>query len=128
MADADVVITAASFVPAAERQQMTNAWLVPHALVVPVDYATYCAAEVALAADLFLVDHTAQFLANREAGNFDGYPEPMAMLGDALIAGTQRPAGRVLTTHLGAGLADVVFGTAILAAATAQGMGTVLPR
>ncbi len=128
VADADVVITAASFVPAAERQQMTNAWLVPHALVVPVDYATYCAAEVALAADLFLVDHTAQFLANREAGNFDGYPEPMAMLGDALIAGTQRPAGRVLTTHLGAGLADVVFGTAILAAATAQGMGTVLPR
>lgn len=125
---ADLVVTVASFVPAAERQQMTNAWLEPHALVVPVDYATYCAAEVARDADLFLVDHTAQFLANRDMGNFDGYPEPMAMLGDALAAGTPRPAGRVVTTHLGTGLADVVFGTAILAAAAERGLGTILPR
>jgi ornithine cyclodeaminase/alanine dehydrogenase-like protein (mu-crystallin family) len=107
---------------------MTNAWLQPHALVVPVDYATYCHAEVARDAALFLVDHTGQFLANREIGNFDGYPDPAAMLGDALIAGTARPAGRVVTTHLGTGLADVVFGSAILEAATERGLGTVLPR
>src|SRR5947207_1532511 len=42
---ADVVVTAASFGPV--RQVMTNDWLTPHVLVVPVDYATYCAAEVA---------------------------------------------------------------------------------
>ncbi|MEI7742487.1 MAG: hypothetical protein WCK58_01920 [Chloroflexota bacterium] len=128
VAGADVVISAASFMPAAERQQMTSEWLAPHALVVPIDYATYCAAEVARTADLFLVDHTAQFLANRDAGNFDGYPEPMAMIGDALAAGTRRPAGRVLTTHLGTGLADVVFGSAILDTAAALGLGTILPR
>jgi ornithine cyclodeaminase/alanine dehydrogenase len=69
---ADVVVTAASFVPPPERQVMTNAWLAPDALVVPVDYATYCAAEVAREAALFLVDHTGQFLANRDAGQFDG--------------------------------------------------------
>lgn len=125
---ADVVITAASFVAPPERQVMTNGWLAPHALVIPVDYATYCAAEVAREADLFLVDHTAQFLANRDMGNFDGYPDPTAMLGDALAAGTPRPAGRVVTTHLGTGLADVVFGSAILEAAAERGLGTLLPR
>jgi ornithine cyclodeaminase/alanine dehydrogenase-like protein (mu-crystallin family) len=126
--DADVVITAASFVPPPQRQVMTNDWLAPHALVVPVDYATYCAAEVAQQADLFLVDHTSQFLANREAGNFDGYPQPAAMLGDALAAGTRRPAGRVVTTHLGTGLADIVFGSEILARAASMGLGILLPR
>ena len=73
---AGVVVTAASFAPPAERQVMTNDWLEPSALVVPVDYATYCAAAVAREAALFAVDHTAQFLANRDAGNFDGYPDP----------------------------------------------------
>ncbi len=125
---ADVVVTVASFVPPPERQVMTNAWLTPHALVVPVDYATYCAAEVARDADLFLVDHAAQFLANRDAGNFDGYPEPAAMLGEALARGAARPAGRVVTTHLGTGLADVVFGHAILSTAAERGLGTILPR
>ncbi|HYO44907.1 MAG TPA: hypothetical protein VES19_17040, partial [Candidatus Limnocylindrales bacterium] len=125
---ADVVVTVASFVAAADRQVMTNEWLEPHALVVPVDYATYCAADVARDADLFLVDHTTQFLANREIGNFEGYPDPAAMLGEALLAGTPRPAGRVVTTHLGTGLADVVFGSAILQAAAERGLGTLLPR
>ncbi len=52
--DADVVVTAASFGPV--RQVMTADWLTPKALVVPVDYATYCSAEVAGEAALFLVD------------------------------------------------------------------------
>jgi ornithine cyclodeaminase/alanine dehydrogenase-like protein (mu-crystallin family) len=125
---ADVVVTVASFLPPRERQTMTPDWLAPGALVVPVDYATYCSAQVAREADLFLVDHTAQFLANRDIGNFDGYPDPAAMLGEAIAAGSPRPAGRVVTTHLGTGLADVVFGSAILATAVAMGLGTRLAR
>lgn len=128
VARADVVVTAASFAPPAERQVMTNAWLAPHALVVPVDYATMCAAEVAAEAALFVTDHTGQFLANRDAGQFDGYPEPHAMMGAVLAGGGSRPAGRVVATHLGTGLADVVFGAAILAEAERRGIGTVLPR
>ena len=128
VAGADVVVTAASFVAPAERQTMTNDWLTGHALVVPVDYATYCAAEVARDADLFLVDHTPQFLANRDTGNFDGYPDPSAMLGEALAGGTPRPPGRVVISHLGTGLADVVLGSAILATAAELGLGTLLPR
>jgi len=125
---ADVILTAASFGPASERQSMTNEWLAEGATIVPIDYATYCAAEVARDAALFLVDHRDQYLANRDAGNFDGYPEPHAMLGEAILAGTPRPAGRVVVTHLGVGLADVVFADAIVRAAEAGGLGMELPR
>jgi ornithine cyclodeaminase/alanine dehydrogenase len=126
VAGADVVVTAAAFGPV--RQVMTNEWLSPEALVVPVDYATYCAAEVARDAGLFLVDHREQFLANRDAGLFDGYPDPAATIGEAIVRDTARPGGRVVTTHLGVGLADVVFGDAILRAATEKNLGTVLAR
>jgi ornithine cyclodeaminase/alanine dehydrogenase-like protein (mu-crystallin family) len=125
---ADVVVTAASFAPAAERQTMTNDWLAPDALVVAVDYATYVAATVASSAALFLVDQREQFVANREAGAFDGYPDPAATLGESIIAGTARPSsGRVVVSHLGVGLADLVFGDAILRRAEATGLGTILP-
>ena len=128
VATANVVVTVASFTSADRRQPMTNDWLQPDATVVPVDYATYCAAEVARSAALFLVDHRDQFLANREAGNFDGYPDPMAMLGEAILTGTPRPAGRVVVTHLGVGLADLVFANAIVRTATEARRGTTLPR
>ena len=39
--------------------------------------------------------------------------DPEAMIGEAINGGTLRPDGRVLVTHLGAGLADVVFGDAL---------------
>ena len=123
-----MVLTAASFGPAEERQSMTNEWLAPGATVIPIDYATYCAAEVARDAALFLVDHRDQYLANREAGNFDGYPDPAAMIGEAILAGQSRPAGRVVVTHLGVGLADVVFADAIVRAAEERGIGVELPR
>jgi ornithine cyclodeaminase/alanine dehydrogenase-like protein (mu-crystallin family) len=123
---ADIVITAASFGPV--RQVMTNDWLSPDVLVVPVDYATYCAAEVARDAALFLVDERRQFLANRDAGLFDGYPDPTATLGEAILSAMRRPAGRVVVTHLGVGLADVVFGDAIVRRAAELGLGRELPR
>jgi len=125
--DADVIVTAASFGPV--RQVMTGDWLAADALVVPVDYATYLAAEVARDAALFIVDDRGQFLANRDAGLFDGYPDPTATIGEAILAGTQRPAtGRVVATHLGVGLADVVFGAAIVRRAEALGLGALLQR
>jgi ornithine cyclodeaminase/alanine dehydrogenase-like protein (mu-crystallin family) len=123
---ADVVVTAASFGPV--RQVMTPDWLTGDALVVPVDYATYCSAAVARAAPLFLVDHREQFLANRDAGLFDGYPDPTATIGEAIVGGTPRPAaGRVVVSHLGVGLADLIFAAEILRRADAAGLGTRLP-
>ena len=125
---ADVVVSAASFGPPAERQSMTNAWLRPDATVVPIDYATYCAAEVTRDAALFLVDQREQYLYNRDGGQFEGYPDPDATIGEAILGGTPRPAGRVVVTHLGVGLADLVFADAIVRAAEARGLGTELPR
>lgn len=125
--DADVVITAASFTSPEHRQAMTSDWLTADALVIPVDYATMCAADVARDAAVFLVDDRGQFLANREVGQFEGYPDPGATLGEAILAGTSRPEhGRVVVTHLGVGLADVVFADAILRRAEAAGLGTAL--
>lgn len=122
---ADVIVTAALL--GSVHQLMTSDWLTPNALVVAIDYATYCSAEVARAAALFLVDERGQFVANRDAGQFDGYPDPTATLGEAILADTPRPAGgRVVVSHLGVGLADLVFGDAIVRRAEAQGLGTLL--
>ncbi|HWP63511.1 MAG TPA: ornithine cyclodeaminase family protein [Candidatus Binatia bacterium] len=129
IAGADVVVTCASFTTPERRQVMTPDWLAPNALVVPVDYATYCSAEVARTASLFLVDERDQFLANRAAGQFDGYPDPTATFGEAILRGLPRPPeGRVVATHLGVGLADVVFGSAIVERATELGLGQLLVR
>jgi ornithine cyclodeaminase/alanine dehydrogenase len=108
---------------------MTSGWLAPDALVVPVDYATYCAAEVARGAALFLVDHREQFIANRDAGLFDEYPDPTATIGEAILARIPRPtSGRVVVSHLGVGLADLVFADAIVRRADELGLGVELPR
>ena len=126
--DADVVVTAASFGPV--RQVMTSDWLADDALVVPVDYATYCAAEVARRAAALprrrprpvpgeprrrRCSTTTQTRRRRSARR--SWPGPPA-----------RPSGRVVVTHLGVGLADVVFGAAIVRRAEALGLGTLLPR
>ena len=124
---ADVVITAATFTTPERRGVMTEDWLGPDALVVAVDYATMAAPAVAHGAALFLVDDRGQFEANRDAGQFDGYPEPTAMLGEAILSGLARPDhGRVLVTHLGVGLADVIFAAAIVERAAALGVGRLL--
>ena len=69
-----------------------------------------------------------RFLVNRTRTQFADYPEPAAMMGEAIAAGTPRPEGRVLISHLGVGLADVVFADAILRTAEARDIGTVLER
>ena len=121
------MISAVSFGPV--RQVMTDDWLAPDALVIPVDYATTCSAEVARGAGLFVVDEIGQFLANRAAGQFDDYPDPATTLGAAIIDGVGRPpSGRVVATHLGTGLADLVLSRAIVRNATGDGLGTLLAR
>jgi len=126
VADADVVVSAVSL--HSVRQVMTEDWLAPDSLVVPIDYATFCHAEVARHAALFLVDDRGQFLKNRDDGEFEDYPDPTATIGEAILAGTARPEhGRVVVSHLGVGLADVIFGDAIVTTAERAGIGTLLP-
>ncbi len=122
--DADVVITMVSFGP---LRQVVPAEAFAHAgLVLTVDYDMCLPASVARDAALFLVDERGQFLANRTDAVFVGFPDPTAIMGERLD--DARPDGQVIVTHLGVGLADVVFGDAILRAAERLQLGVLLPR
>ena len=123
---AALVLTLVSFGP--DRQSIPAEAFRADATVVAVDYDMCVPASVARDAALFLTDDRGQFLPNRTRTQFAGYPEPGAMIGEAIADGTPRPEGRVLITHLGVGLADVVFGNAILQAAAVASIGTILDR
>jgi ornithine cyclodeaminase/alanine dehydrogenase-like protein (mu-crystallin family) len=138
---ADIVISVVSFGP--DRQTLCPGWLEPDGLFIAVDYDMQAPASLAREA-FFVVDERDQFLATRSGPTFAGYPDPDATIGELLRgevverpgsdvppphdAGASRPAGRVLVTHLGVGLADVVFASAILARAENLGLGLLLPR
>jgi alanine dehydrogenase len=143
---ADLVVTMGAL--GSRSQVMTPDWVRPGALVVAVDFATHVAASLAREAARFVVDDREQFLAYRDAGRFEGYPEPTSTLGELLSGETgellgsagepgepDAPAaappadGRTtVVTHLGVGLADVLFADAVRAAAEASGLGMELPR
>ncbi|MGZ6339637.1 MAG: hypothetical protein ACXWNG_04660, partial [Candidatus Limnocylindrales bacterium] len=126
---ADVVLTCAAFGPA--HGLLPLGPLAANALVVAVDYDTYAPAGLAGTADLFLTDERGQFEATRAGGTyFRDFPDPAATLGEVLAGPTHwpRPGGRVLVAHLGVGLADLIFGAAILAEAERRGLGSELRR
>jgi ornithine cyclodeaminase/alanine dehydrogenase len=134
-AQAQVVITMAPI--GAANQVLTPDWLADGTLTISIDFSTYSSAALAREVGIFVVDDRAQFLAYREGGHFDGYPDPTATLGellDAQAAGKPvRPTGSshrlpALVNHLGVGLADVVFADAITRRAQELGAGQVLTR
>jgi ornithine cyclodeaminase/alanine dehydrogenase-like protein (mu-crystallin family) len=120
----DVALTLVSFGP--QRQIVPAAAFASCALVVAVDYDMCVPAQLARDAHRFVVDDRGQFLATRASGVFAGYPDPDATIGVALGQPSEPAGGLVLVSHLGVGLADVVFGDAIVRAAEARGIGTVL--
>jgi ornithine cyclodeaminase/alanine dehydrogenase-like protein (mu-crystallin family) len=132
---AQVVITMAPL--GAAKQLLTPDWLADGTLTISVDFATYASAALARDVGTFVVDDRAQFLAYRDAGSFDGYPEPSITLGELLdgeASGerTQPTEGSArlpaLVNHLGVGLADVIFADAIRRRAEDLGAGQVLGR
>jgi len=87
-------------------------------------------AATARAARTFLTDDVGQLLAARHDEVFAAYPDPDASIGQALLgeAPPTRAQGPILVSHLGVGLADVVFAAAIVERAMAAGLGVQLPR
>jgi ornithine cyclodeaminase/alanine dehydrogenase-like protein (mu-crystallin family) len=128
MAGADVVLTMVSFGPL--RQHVPDSAFETSRLVIAVDYDMSVPAQVARSASLFATDERGQFLAARQEGIFRDYPDPAATIGEALLGGTPGapPGGRVVVTHLGVGLADLVFADAIVGKAIERGAGIELPR
>ncbi len=128
VAGADVVLTMVSF--GFPRQTVAASAFDRAQLVVAVDYDMCVPAAVVAGSGQFLVDDVAQFESNRSAEVFVGYPRADASIGQALsgAAPAPRASGPVVVNHLGVGLADVVFGDAILRRATEMGLGRELPR
>ena len=118
----------------ASSQVMGLDWVAPGTLVVAVDFATYVSAELARGAGTFLVDDLAQFLAYRDAGYFDSYPSRRGRSATRSSARRSddstdaRTAGVDVVSHLGVGLADVIFADAIARRADAAGLGLELSR
>ncbi len=122
--EADVAITMVSFGP--DRQQIPAEAFERARLIVTVDYDMCLPASVAREAALFLVDELGQFEANRTGAVFAGYPDPAGIVGAHLD--DDAPSGLVVVVHLGVGLADVVFGDAVLRIAETAGRGVELSR
>jgi ornithine cyclodeaminase/alanine dehydrogenase-like protein (mu-crystallin family) len=132
VAGADVVVSVATL---SRDQGLDPAWLSSAAVLVAIDFATYASAETARRAPIFAVDDRAQFLAYRDTGYFDGYPDPTTTLGELLAAEERgelrepdRGAPPALVSHLGVGLADVLVADAVLREAERRGLGVELPR
>jgi ornithine cyclodeaminase len=132
---AQIVITMAPI--GAVSQVLTPDWLADGTLVVSIDFGTYASAALAREVGAFVVDDRAQFLAYRDAGYFDDFPEPTATLGELLDAQAAGQAVQpsegshrlpTLVNHLGVGLADVIFADAIRRRAEEIGAGQVLIR
>ena len=124
--DADLVLTMISF--GRRHQAVPAETLADAGLIVAVDYDMCVPAAVARAAALFIVDDREQYLANRTETTFAGYPDDPLTIGEAIRGAVPRPGGAVLVSHLGVGLADVVFADSVLRVAESRGIGTILPR
>lgn len=125
---ADLVITVGALGSAS--QVIGPEWVGSGTLIVAVDFATHASAALARTARAFAVDDRGQFLAYRDSGSFEGYPEPSVTLGEALSTRTfdAGGAGHVLVTHLGVGAADVLFAEEVRLAGEQQDVGMLLPR
>ena len=120
VAGADLVLTLVSFGP--QHQALPAEAFAPAGHRRGRRLRHVRAGAVASEAALFLVDDREQYLANRTATAFAGLPRrPVTTIGEAIRRGTARgrPGGS-LVTHLGVGLADVVFADAVVRAAEAS--------
>lgn len=125
VADADVVVTA---VPMTKRPHpvLERSWLPERCLVLPVDFDASVTPALVAAADDFVVDDEAQFARYREAGSFDGWPEPARSLGAAL---QDEPRGRLrVSCSLGVGAVDAAVAALVHQRALDSGAGLRLPR
>jgi ornithine cyclodeaminase/alanine dehydrogenase-like protein (mu-crystallin family) len=98
----------------------------PDVLALPIDYSTSISAETANATALLLSDDVAQLDGYRGA-HFAGWRPLDGPVGRWLgAASPPRPSGQVVVANLGVGAHDVVFGSAVLARAEREGIGTLV--
>jgi ornithine cyclodeaminase/alanine dehydrogenase len=98
----------------------------PDVLALPIDYSTSIPAETANASALLLSDDVAQLDGYRGA-HFAGWRPLDGPVGRWLADGAPpRPSGQIVVANLGVGAHDVVFGSAVLARAERESIGTLV--
>jgi alanine dehydrogenase len=122
---AEVIVTAGPIVEDPDPP-ITPDWLGERWLLLPIDFDFYVRPETVEASELFLADDVAQLEYYRELGHFQGWPAPVASVGEGL-AGEGTP-GRVLCCNLGIGALDAAFADVIVERARSREVGVRLPR
>jgi alanine dehydrogenase len=124
---AELIVSCASLGP--QRQALKTDDVQAARLMVAIDDDMYVSSDVVAACALFVVDDIRQFNAFRARGEFPGFREPDASLGECVSGDRQdRPAdGLVVVSAIGVGIADLVFAAAILDIARSSGRGRRLP-
>ena len=120
--DKDVVITGLSI--GLTDMAIPVTWPRDDALLLPIDYASSVAGDLA-DSGVLVADDPHQFTAVRAVrGKLDGYPTPTTWTGHQLHA--PRPDGRLTIQNLGTGITDLVVASAIADRAEASGTGQLL--
>ena len=95
-------------------------------LALPIDYSTSIPAQTANASALLLSDDVAQ-LDGYRGTHFAGWRPLDGPVGRWLADDAPaRPVGQIVVANLGVGAHDVVFGSAVLARAEREGIGTLV--
>jgi len=125
---ADIVLTATGQL---DEPIFKERWIQPGTLVLPVHTRGWEKSTLSKV-DKFIVDDWQQF--SHVMGGTDGYyaplPELHAELGEVVVGkkpGRQNPDERIIDFNFGMAIHDILMGSRVLARATEQGLGTMLP-
>ncbi len=126
---ADVIVTAGPILKSPEPT-IPLEWIAPGALICPVDFDAYVAADVLLEADRFYSDDLRQLDYYRWQGYFANLPDDRRELADVVVgrdAGRTSDDARIVVMNLGIALEDMAVAARVFAHARAEGIGTELP-
>jgi alanine dehydrogenase len=123
---ADVVVTG---MPLGTKLQppLASDWLVPTALVLPLDDDASLDADVVNGAGAFYVDDFDDYRRRQGAGIFAGWREPDGVVPEAVLK-RRTAEGVIVCANQGMGVLDAVFAGYVVDAAEREGVGTLLER
>jgi len=130
VAESDMVVTAGP-ITRPPHATIRRDWVRRGAFATSVDFASYWSREALRRFDRLVTDDLPQFAEYREAGYFEGMPEPGCELA-SLVTGAATGRGdedeRAFCCNLGLAAEDVAVAPLVVRAAMDRGVGDRLPR
>lgn len=120
----DVFVTARPLVEPAVPEVHRD-WCGDRVLALPIDFNVTVCDDMVTKAGLFVTDDIHQYSYYQSRGHFAGWGSPSQTVGAALR--DHASADLVVCANLGVGALDAAFAAAVLASATSEGVGSVLP-